>query len=367
LLSKNESDVLRLGKQISTQALQHVLHDEKLDMQFQALETIGGITETQGTAIETTRARTIENANAINEVKADMALEQVLTDARVGSLETTQNSQWEVNKCMAEEFQKMGNILDRLSVSMLESNSKMKQAMYDDDKTERKLPKTVRGRFGKRRGKRGKRKAKTSVKHKTVSVEEPYKRAKLSDNENWTSVVTEAAAAATRNHEVAKVNAEKVVQQANAALAEHEQKEESRREEVQQQQELVEDQEEAPLEHQGPTSQPGAEAENNNEEDLLEHQEKTSQPSGAEDENNTNNGNNSDQGPTSQPGAEAENNNEEALLQHQEKTSQPSGAEDENNTNNGNNSDETEDEEADTYFTVPPTHLHVAVVVSPQS
>jgi hypothetical protein len=242
--SKNEYEILGLQKKHATQQLQLVEFDDKLDKQILALKTIGEVAEAQDKAIDINRTRTISNAKAINDLQAEMVIEQEISDERFLSVDTIQDLRSCFDKQMAANFNAIGTLFTSLAKKTEKLNTDTKKAKYNPEQMELWLPPVLQGRYETRRRKRGKRKGNKSwqgdLTVPKVTVGKSYKKAKLADKDNWKSVPTEAknAIERTATHSHAKVHAETLLAQTNAALAAHEEKEERRRQEVQDQREM---------------------------------------------------------------------------------------------------------------------------------
>ena len=235
LMSSNEKEVLALKGRCAILELQHVNHDERLDNHALSLETLGKKADTQETAIETNRAGVISNAEAINAIRLDMAVEREETDERLDRIETTQEHQQNIHEVFASACQKMEGLFGELFVKTRGLNAEIEKEKYDPEKLYAKLPPPQQKSYRKNRRVLRKR----NREFPTVPIPATYKKTKLSEDNKWTPVQTEAASAAKRAalHAVAKTNAATRVEQANKALADHDAEEERRHEEAREQEE----------------------------------------------------------------------------------------------------------------------------------
>jgi hypothetical protein len=233
LMSSNEKSVLALKGRCAILEQQHVGHDERLDNHALALETLGKKADTQETAIETNRAGVISNAEAINAIRLDMAVELEEKDERLNRIETTQEHQQNIHEIFAGTCQKLESLFGELFVKTKGLNTEIEKEKYDPEELYAQLPPPQQASYRKNRRKTRKRNREFS----TVPIPATYKKSKLTEDNKWTLVQTEAASAATRAalYAAAKDSAAKRVEEANKALADHESKEERLREEAKEQ------------------------------------------------------------------------------------------------------------------------------------
>ena len=164
-----------------------------------------------------------------------MAVEREETDERLDRIETTQEHQQNINEVFASACQKMEGLFGELFVKTRGLNAEIEKEKYDPEKLYAKLPPPQQKSYRKNRRVLRKR----NREFPTVPIPATYKKSKLSEDNKWTPVQTEAASAAKRAdlHAAAKTNATTRVEQANKALADHDAEEERRHEEAREQEE----------------------------------------------------------------------------------------------------------------------------------
>jgi hypothetical protein len=229
LMSSNEKNVLALKGRCAILEQRQIGHDERLDNHAVALETLGKKADTQETVIETNRAGVISNAEAINA----MAVELEETDERLNRIEATQEHQQNIHEVFADTCQKMEGLFHELFVKTKELNTEIEKEKYDPEELNAELLPPQQASSKKNRRMLRKRN------RELVPIPATYKKSKLTEDNKWTLVQTEAASAATRAalYAAEKDSAAKRVEEANKALADHESEEERRREEAKEQEE----------------------------------------------------------------------------------------------------------------------------------